>query len=344
MAADQEVSVFLKTCQSLQLNPFANECFLIKYDQRDKAAFVIALDSYLKTAETNPNYDGCEAGVILKDSAGKLDFREGAFLLTEEKGNLVGGWAKVYRKDRTRPTYVALNKNECIKLTREGRPTQFWSEPKQPWMLRKSALKRSLAEAFPSLFAGTLATAEIEADIEGMLPRAFENNGQPDWPKFWAKVQNELQLTEEQVHGLLGVESVKEIVAKSSLEEAWVTLVAKLQELSGQQRPTTEELRGLRGVIDKAVEKRDAEAYPQPMDEDFEPLFDDTKAEAPVDMSWLNESIKTLQWKDVAHYVKQSFPEAKGKTLGEAVDSLTAEQREEFVKEVQRRLEGKGKD
>lgn len=38
LAADQEVAIFLKTCQSLQLNPFANECFLIKYDQRDKAA------------------------------------------------------------------------------------------------------------------------------------------------------------------------------------------------------------------------------------------------------------------------------------------------------------------
>lgn len=28
LASDPEVVVFLKTCQSLQLNPFANECFL----------------------------------------------------------------------------------------------------------------------------------------------------------------------------------------------------------------------------------------------------------------------------------------------------------------------------
>ena len=50
LATDQEVAIFLKTCQSLQLNPFANECFLIKYDEREKAAFVIAIDSYLKAA------------------------------------------------------------------------------------------------------------------------------------------------------------------------------------------------------------------------------------------------------------------------------------------------------
>ena len=133
LATDQEVAIFLKTCQSLQLNPFANECFLIKYDSKDRAAFVIAIDSYHKAAEMNPNYDGCEAGVILRDGTGKLELREGAFLLTEEKDKLVGGWAKVYREDRARPTYVALNKNECIKYTREGKPTQFWSEAKQPW-------------------------------------------------------------------------------------------------------------------------------------------------------------------------------------------------------------------
>ena len=38
LATDQETAVFLKTCQSLQLNPFASEIYLIKYSERDKAA------------------------------------------------------------------------------------------------------------------------------------------------------------------------------------------------------------------------------------------------------------------------------------------------------------------
>jgi len=320
LAADQEVAVFLKTCQSLQLNPYANECFLIKYDNRDKAAFVIAIDSYLKAAEANINYDGCEAGIVLKDSGGKLEFREGSFLLDDEKGKLAGGWAKVYRKDRGRPTYVAVNKNECIKLTREGRPTQFWSEPKQPWMLRKSALKRALVEAFPSLFAGTLATAEITSDIEGELPPSFQNGDDPDWVQFWTRAKNELGLTEEDAHGLLDVSSVKELLDQGkTMEQIWGMLVERLRE-------------------SQATEK-----YPQPIDGDFQELFEDSVPESetqmPIDMSWLNESLKTLKDWNVADYIHQAFPGAKGKTLGEAIESLSYEQQEKFVKEIQTRLE-----
>ena len=319
LAADQEIVIFLKTCQSLQLNPFANECFLIKYDTKDKAAFVIAIDSYLKAAEMNPNYDGCEAGIILKDSSGKLEAREGAFLLDEERTKLAGGWAKVYRKDRSRPTYVAVNKSECVKVTREGKPTQFWSEPKQPWMLRKSALKRGLVEAFPSLFAGTLATAEITSDIEGELPAAFQNGDDPDWAQFWVRAKDELELTKDEAHKLLGVESVKELIEQGhTLEQIWLMLVDKVRESP-------------------------PETWPQPMDKDFEPLFDDTTAEAPIDKGWLNESLKVLKDWNAAQYIRKTFPEAKGKTIGEAIESLTPEQRREFVAEVEKRLGAKAK-
>ncbi|MCJ7639238.1 MAG: recombinase RecT, partial [Euryarchaeota archaeon] len=321
LATDQEVAIFLKTCQSLQLNPFANECFLIKYNSSEKAAFVIAIDSYLKAAEMNSQYDGCEAGIILKDGGGRLELKEGTFLLDEDRPRLAGGWAKVYRRDRGRPTYVAVNKNECIKLTREGKPTQFWSEPKQPWMLRKVALKRALVEAFPSLFAGTLATAEVSSDIEGELPAAFQNGDNPDWPKFWVRVQNELKLTEEEAHKLLGgVESVKQFLDEGlTLEQVWLLLVDKLKESHA------------------------TEAWPQPMDEDYEPLFNDAMAEVPIDKDWLNKSLKELRYWNAAQYIRVTFPEAKGKTMGEAVESLTPEQKTKFVAEVQKRLEARGK-
>jgi len=322
LATDQEVAIFLKTCQSLQLNPFANECFLIKYNTSEKAAFVIAIDSYLKAAETNSQYDGCEAGIILKNGASKPELREGAFLLDDEKARLAGGWAKIYRKDRAHPTYVAVNKTECIKVTREGKPTQFWSEPKQPWMLRKVALKRGMVEAFPSLFAGTLASAEITSDIEGELPAAFEDNGQPDWPKFWTKVQFELGVNDKEAHKLLGVSSTKELLEQGkSMEDIWLLLVAKVQE------------------------SRATEAWPQPIDEDYSPLFDDAISEdAPtIDMGWLKESLEALAWVDVGKWLRQHYPEAKGPNVRARIESLTREHQEDFVKEVGRRLEAKTK-
>ena len=239
-ASDQETAVFLKTCQALNLNPFAGEIYLIKYSEEDKAATVISINSYLKAAETNESYNGCEAGVIVKDGTGKLDFRDYAFLLDEEMGGLVGGWAKVYRKDRERPSYIAVNKTECIRYTKSGKPTRFWAREKQPSMLRKVALKRALVEAFPSLFAGTLATAEVGDDAieaeyevaEGELPPAMEKGGQPDWKKFWARVKSELGLTTEEARELLKVDSIKEelIDAGWTMEKIWEELVNALQQ------------------------------------------------------------------------------------------------------------------
>jgi len=329
LATDQEVAVFLKTCQSLQLNPFANECFLIKYDERDKAAFVIAIDSYLKAAETNKEYDGCEAGVILKEDSGKLEYREGAFVLHEEKPKLVGGWAKVYRRDRGRPTFVAVNKAECIKMTRFGKPTQFWSEEKQPWMLRKTALKRALVEAFPSLFAGTLATADIAPDdaeyrvLEGEMPPAFQNGDTPDWPKFWARAKDELGLTEDKAHELLQVDSIKQLLEQGwDMEQVWTELVQKVGET----------------VIREAEERKDIVEFSEPIDEESVELFDDSEVENPIDMEWLRESLETLNWADVGKWLREKY-KATGPTVKAMVESLSREQQEEFVKEAQRRLE-----
>jgi len=235
LATNQETAIFIKTCQALQLSPFHNEIYLIKYSERDKAATVVAVGAYLKAAELNENYNGHEAGVILRDSGGKLEFREGAFVLDDELDKLVGGWARVYRKDRDRPTYMAVNKTECVRYTREGKLTQFWTREKWASMLRKTALKRALVEAFPSLFVGTLATTEVADDVpeleEGELPPALEKGGRPDWKKFWARVKSELGLTTEQARELLHVESIrKDLIDQGvSMETIWDSLIHALQ-------------------------------------------------------------------------------------------------------------------
>ncbi len=236
LATDQEVVIFLKTCQSLNLNPFASEVFLIKYSEKDKAAIVIAIDSYLKAGEANAQYDGHEAGIILRDSAGKLEYREGAFPLDEERQKLVGGWARVYRKDRGRPFYVAVNKKECLRYRRDGSLTEFWTEEKQPSMLRKVALKRALVEAFPSLFSGVVPNVDYEVlpgevkealpepkgeTPEGELPQAYEKNGKANWKLWWGK-QKEKGLSSDDVHNILGISSLKDdwLDKGRTLEEA----------------------------------------------------------------------------------------------------------------------------
>jgi len=54
-----------------------------------------------------------------------------------------------------------------VKIGKDGHPTQFWQKSKQPLMLRKTALKRALVEAFPGLFSGAYSNVEFEEMPEG---------------------------------------------------------------------------------------------------------------------------------------------------------------------------------
>jgi len=324
-ATDQEVVMFLKLCENLQLNPLVNEVYLVKYSERDKAAMVVAIGSYLKAAETNDNYDGHEAGIILKGPSGAPELREGAFLLEEERQLLVGGWARVWRKDRSRPTYVAVNKMECIKLTREGKPTQHWAPEKQPWMLRKVALKRALVESFPSLFAGTISSAEVSGDFEvgpeveeGTLPPALEKGGKPDWKKFWSKVKSELDLTQEQARELLKVSSIKKdlIDQDVTMEQMWEGLISAVQRQSDPP-----------GADVETGEIIEGEASEVP----------GTKSR--VDMDQLRKDLQEMNWADAGKWIRNRYKNAAGSTIKELVESLTPEQQDEFVYQVQERLD-----
>ena len=126
-ASDAEIGLFLKVCQSEGLNPFRRDCFLVKYSPDQPAATIISTEAFLRAAETSPEIDGYQAGIILKpiDPKDKPEFREGSFLLDGEEDKLAGGWARIYRKDKTHPFYAAINIKECIKHTRTGKPTRF---------------------------------------------------------------------------------------------------------------------------------------------------------------------------------------------------------------------------
>jgi phage recombination protein Bet len=355
LATDQETAVFLKTCQSLQLNPFAKEIYLIKYAERDKAATVIAIESYLKAAEANDNYNGSEAGIIIKEAPGKLEFREGAFLLEEEMDKLVGGWARVYRKNRDRPAYMAVNIKECLRYTKEGKLTQFWTKEKQASMLRKTALKRALVEAFPSLFAGTMSTAEVgevpEAEYEeipeGELPPAYERNGEPYWKLWWVK-QKEKGLGEEDVHDILGVTSVREdwLGTGRTLEEA--------EEVINQALPLVTRAKKLGFSINQVSDMlgmslREWFAQDKTVDEAIKVISEKlakSKESAEVgegfaiDLQWLKEAKQTLKWTDetMLSFIASQY-KVSDKTVTEALNRLTRQQAEDFVSQINKKLE-----
>lgn len=236
-ATDKEIGMFLNICQAEQLNPFQREIWLVKISDTEPAAVIISEEAYLKAAESNTQYNGHEAGIILQHD-GKYEYRAGTFMMPQERDALVGGWAKVYRNDREVPFYTAVPLAEVQKVTREGKPTRFWqAQPAQ--MVRKVALHRALKEAFPNRFAGKTSSAMIEGEFR----EAFETaEGDSDWAKFWAR-QTEKGVKDEEVHQILGVESVKDWLEQGkTLAEAEEAINRWLRARAAGANPDTGEI------------------------------------------------------------------------------------------------------
>ena len=156
-----ECRIFLETCKQYHLNPFTKEAYLIHYDNNSEdtpSTIVLGKNCYLQMAERHPSYDGFEAGVIVLDTAvGELMHREGSLIYDGEE--LLGGWAKVYRKDRSRPSY------EEVKLSEYDTGKSLW-KGKKATMIRKVALVHALREAFPSTFGALYDESEVHVDAE----------------------------------------------------------------------------------------------------------------------------------------------------------------------------------
>src|SRR5699024_2039415 len=86
---ESEIIMFMNLCKYQKLNPFLNEAYLVKFGQ--DAQIIVGKEAFMKRAESNPNYEGFEAGVIVIGADGNLIKRDGTFTLETEK--LVGGWA-----------------------------------------------------------------------------------------------------------------------------------------------------------------------------------------------------------------------------------------------------------
>ena len=122
---------------------------------------MLGKNCYMQMAERNPNFDGFEAGVIVLTADGQLLNREGSIVYDGEAGGevLLGGWAKLYRKDRARASY------EEVKLSEYNTGKSLWAA-KPSTMIRKVALVHALREAFPSTFGSLYDESEVRVDAE----------------------------------------------------------------------------------------------------------------------------------------------------------------------------------
>jgi phage recombination protein Bet len=153
---DRQAMKFIMLCQAQRLNPFAGDAFLTGYDTNNKGpqfSLITAHQAFLKRAETSADYEGMESGIILVNENDVVTEREGDFKLANE--NVVGGWARVHRKNR-KPTYRRLS----IEAMKPNYDTPFWNAAKAPGQIVKCAEADALRATFPTLLGGLHAEGE----------------------------------------------------------------------------------------------------------------------------------------------------------------------------------------
>lgn len=162
---DKEAVMFMNLCKYQKLNPFLKEAYLVKF-KGFPAQIITSKEAYMKKAEKNPNFDGFQAGLIVERDGEEVEI-EGSF--TRKKDTLLGGWAKVYRKDRKIPSVARVDLQEYDK----GQST--WIKMTKT-MIRKVAIVQALREAFPVDLGALYTEEEAEAinqanNIKNNIPK-----------------------------------------------------------------------------------------------------------------------------------------------------------------------------
>ncbi len=221
--SDAEVGRFIMVCKHRQLNPWVGDCWLLGYDTyKDrvlgppKFSIVVAVQALMKRAELNPNFDGIESGIVV-DRNGEIVERPGDLIVNGE--TLLGGWAIVHRKDKTKPFYQRLS----IAPYDKGTP-QWKSDP--CGMISKCSEAAALRQAFPSDIGGIYLEQELHSDQE-TLPEAKTE------PKL-ASARNEL------ANRLAQQPSPERVVGKAPAQQSPPDQPQTRQEASGEHDQTAD--------------------------------------------------------------------------------------------------------
>jgi|GEM_PF-328393 len=340
--SDLEIIDFLNFCQAEQVDPFRKEIYLVKIPNQP-AYYVIAIQTYLKMAENNAAYKGYEAGVVVKAKDGPPIFREGELIYEAE--TLAGGWARVWRADRDKPVYAAVNLREYLKRTKDGRITRFWDD--QPaGMIRKIALSKAFREAFPNRFSLAVTDAEFEEvndsanqPEEFTLPEPFMKDNDVAWRKVYARLK-EMGLGHNEACQLHNIKSIKEdwIDRGQSIGD-FVDTLAEALTRRGRQESNKQE-----------TEKAASSNMEPPPDNDR--LFDQLESastkppEIKVDAQWVVTTINELRKKGCAAVTRNALADRflgnyhvagplEGLTMKEVLAKLTPAQAADFCRWLQ---------
>lgn len=172
---EQEAMFFMGICKSRGLNPFAGDCYLIKYSKDDPASIVTSIDFFRSRATIQKNCIGWQCGIIVKTKSGEIKKTNGLLLDNEI---LVGGWFSAKPNGWEAPFVLEINLSGFIKTKSNGELTRFWRKENQPYMIMKVAESQGLRRLWPNEFGNMYEQSEINnnVDQENQIIQEIEEN------------------------------------------------------------------------------------------------------------------------------------------------------------------------
>lgn len=246
---EQEIAMFIKLCEYQKLNPFLREAYLIKFGN-EPATLVTGKETFTKRAAKSKLCNGYEAGIVVQRKDGSIEYRKGTLVAPNE--TLIGGWAKVLRKDWETPLETSVSLSEYARKTKDGKLMSNWA--KMPaTMIRKVALVQALREALPEEFQGLYSPEEMPVD-DSRLPQntinveyevkeekqGLQMSTSEQKKKIWELAQSKVMNTDELKVFLLstiGKESSKDMTFEDAEK-----VIAELENYSVNTNESKEEL------------------------------------------------------------------------------------------------------
>jgi phage recombination protein Bet len=219
-ANTDELRMFLHIAKTYGLDPFNKEIFFWKI--KGKPTIMTSRDGYLKIADRHEEYNGLVSDVVrendkFKRKAQGIDHEYGT-----NRGDIIGAYALVYRKDREYPIYVFSPFQEYFASTR------VWTKYPSA-MILKVAESMALKRAFT---VSGLVTAE-EMDVQRLSEKDKENPRQTYFKKSKKSddkedpIEIEAELSEKE-------KEIKEIVGDNkNLRKDLFTYLKEIKEKEG---------------------------------------------------------------------------------------------------------------
>ena len=147
---------FMMLCRSRALNPFEGDAYIVGYDGANGPEFslITSQQAFLKRAEACSEFDGMESGVVVRDEeTGSESELHGDYYSTGQI--VVGGWARVYRKDRKYPKF------EKLRMATFNKGISQWKSNPEG-MIVKCAEAAALRAYFPTKLGGLYIAEEMK--------------------------------------------------------------------------------------------------------------------------------------------------------------------------------------